>query len=123
MLTGRGRACWGRVLRWVLPPALALATGATLRVEMTRLAPPFVITADSADYFSAAMSLLEGGELQLALKRPPLYPDFLAGVMGLVGPSLDRRVAFQHGMELLTIALSYLIGGTSQRRATSVARP
>lgn len=93
-----------------LPLAVALLLGLVLRVELARTAPPFLVANDSADYFGAGYLLETTGQLQIALKRTPLYSLFLAGAIGVVGPSLDRLVALQHGLGLLTIGLSYLLG-------------
>ena len=89
---------------------LALIIGAAIRVEFARLAPPFLVANDSADYFTAGYTLLQTGELQISLKRTPLYSIFLAGAMSLVGPSLDRLLAIQHALGLVSIALAYLLG-------------
>src|SRR6185295_3993109 len=94
----------------MLPLLLALVIGGVLRVEMARSAPPFLVANDSADYFSAGYHLLTNGELHLSLKRTPLYPIFLAGLTGVVGPSLERIEAGQHLLGLLTIILTYVVG-------------
>src|SRR5712664_3582009 len=79
----------GGALVGVLPLLSALAIGGAVRLELARTAPPFLVANDSADYFSAGYNLLTNGELQLSLKRTPLYSLFLAGLIDLVGPSLD----------------------------------
>jgi hypothetical protein len=94
----------------LLPLVLALAFAAAIRFELARLAPPFLVANDSADYFSAAYTWLSSGELHLSLKRTPLYPAYLAGLIQLVGPSLDRLLVAQHALGLLTVALTYLLG-------------
>src|SRR5688572_32992005 len=99
-----------RVSLGLLPLMLALVVGAVLRVELVRVAPAFLVANDSADYFSAGYNLLHSGELQLSLKRTPLYSIFLAGMIQGVGPSLDRLLAVQHLFGLLTIGLTYLLG-------------
>ena len=97
-------------LMTVLPLLLALVVGAMLRIELTLTAPPFLVANDSAEYFSAGYNLLTSGDLQLSVKRTPLYAIFLAGLTGAVGPSLDRLVLVQHALGLLTIVLAYLLG-------------
>jgi hypothetical protein len=94
----------------LLPLLLALVVGAALRVELARVAPPFLVANDSADYFTAGYTFLLSGELQLSLKRTPLYSLFLAGLIQAVGPSLDRLLAVQHLFGLLTIGLTFLLG-------------
>ena len=98
-----------RVTIGLLPLMLALVIGAALRIELTRVAPPFLVANDSADYFAAGYNVLVSGELQLSLKRTPLYSLFLAGLIQAVGPSLDRLLAMQHLVGLLTISLTYLL--------------
>jgi hypothetical protein len=98
------------LLTGALPLILALAIGAGLRFELVQLAPPFLVANDSADYFSAAYGLLTTGELQLSLKRTPLYSLFLAGLIQAVGPSIERLLVLQHVVGLLTIGLTYLLG-------------
>jgi hypothetical protein len=89
---------------------LALAIGAALRLEVALTAPPFLVANDSADYFSAGFNLLTTGELQLSVKRTPLYSLFLAGVMAVVGPSLEHALAAQHALGLLTVVLTFVLG-------------
>ena len=40
---------------------------------------------DSADYFTAGYELAHSGDFPLPLKRAPLYPVFLAGVIATAG--------------------------------------
>ena len=78
----------GRALRSSVPLLLALGVGAALRFEFVRTAPPFLVANDSADYFAAGLIFLSTGQLELSLKRAPLYALQLAGLIG----SLDRRL-------------------------------
>jgi hypothetical protein len=94
----------------LLPLSIALVVGAALRTELAGIAPPFLVANDSADYFTAGYTVLQSGELQLSLKRTPLYPLFLAGLIQTVGPSLDRLLTMQHLLGLVTIGLTYLLG-------------
>lgn len=99
-----------RVSIGLLPLVLALVVGAALRVELTQIAPPFLVANDSADYFTAGYNLLANGDLQISLKRTPLYSIFLATMIQIVGPSLDRLLTAQHALGMLTIGLTYLLG-------------
>ena len=99
-----------RVPIGLLPLLLALIVGAALRFELSRIAPPFLVANDSSDYFTAGYTFLQSGELHLSLKRTPLYSLFLAGLIQVVGPSLDRLLLMQHLLGLLTIGLTYLLG-------------
>src|SRR5215213_2481851 len=85
-----------RVSVGLLPLMLALVVGAALRFDLIQVAPPFLVANDSADYFTAGYNLLLNGELQLSLKRTPLYSIFLAGLIQTVGPSLERLLTMQH---------------------------
>lgn len=89
---------------------VALTVGGALRAEVSHLAPPFLVANDSADYVRAGVDLVATGELELPLKRTPLYAFFLAGLVASVGSSLDRIVAAQHVFGLATIVLTYLLG-------------
>jgi hypothetical protein len=99
-----------RVSIGLLPLMLALVVGAALRVELAQVTPPFLVANDSSDYFTAGYNLLLNGELQLSLKRTPLYSIYLAGAIQTVGPSLDRLLAIQHLLGLATIVLTFLVG-------------
>jgi 4-amino-4-deoxy-L-arabinose transferase-like glycosyltransferase len=109
----------------LLPLLIALVGGAALRAELAGVAPPFLVANDSADYFTAGYTFLQTGELQLSLKRTPLYPIFLAGLVQIVGPSLDRLLTMQHLLGLATVGLTYLLGrmtfGTLAAGATALA--
>jgi hypothetical protein len=99
-----------RAILSLLPLVLALVVAAAMRLELSRVAPPFLVANDSADYFSAAYTFLSAGELHLSLKRTPLYPAYLAGLIQVTGPSLDRLLVAQHVLGLLTVALTYVLG-------------
>jgi hypothetical protein len=93
-----------------LPLLLALVVGAVPRLVLALTAPPFLVANDSADYFAGGLALWSTGQLDLGVKRTPLYVLELAGLIGVGGPSLDRIVALQHVLGLLTIALAYVVG-------------
>src|SRR5690348_13455722 len=61
-----------------------LALGAALRLAFSPRAPVFV-HGDSYQYFRPAAALLYGEGFPLPLKRPPLYPAFIAVVGWSVG--------------------------------------
>jgi hypothetical protein len=109
MLSAFRTQAGGRLMT-VLPLITALVVGVALRIELTLVAPPFLVAKDSGDYFSAGYHLLSNGQLQLSLKRTPLYSLFLAGLTVGVGPSLDHILVAQHALGLLTIVLAYLLG-------------
>ena len=93
--------------------ALALVfvvgVGAALRVVFFDRAPVF-IGGDTSQYYLPAHALLNGEGFPLPLKRPPLYPLFMALVGRALGPDLHVLVAVQHVLGLATAALAYGIG-------------
>ncbi|MCC7105131.1 MAG: glycosyltransferase family 39 protein, partial [Chloroflexi bacterium] len=113
--TGAARGpVWTRGVVLIL--AVALVAAAALRVALTAQAPAFLVGNDSADYFSAGYSVATGGSLVLPLKRAPLYSLFLAGCIAGLGPSLERAVAVQHALGLVTVVLTYLLGALAFSR-------
>src|SRR5918997_206794 len=61
--------------------------GLAVRLAFTTRAPVF-LTKDSFEYFQPAYDLVNGLGFDLALRRPPIYPLFAAGVMTVLGESL-----------------------------------
>ena len=107
----------------LLPLLLALVIGASLRIELVRVAPPFLVGNDSSDYFSAGYNLLVSGELHLSLKRTPLYSLFLAGTIQTVGPSLDRLLTVQHALGMATIGVFGFLSSEIVRRTGELVMP
>jgi hypothetical protein len=66
-------------------PRVALALGlilllaAGLRWAVGTRAPVFLAYRDSSQFFAAAYDLVQSAQLELPLKRAPMYPLFLAG--------------------------------------------
>jgi len=88
---------------------LILAVGGALRLAFFPRAPVF-IGGDTSQYYLPAAALLNGEGFPLPLKRPPLYPLFMAFVGWGLGPDLRGLVAVQHVLGLGVALLAYGIG-------------
>jgi 4-amino-4-deoxy-L-arabinose transferase-like glycosyltransferase len=71
---------------------------------------PVLITKDSLEYFEPAFNLVNGFGFDLALRRPPVYSLFAAGVMKVLGQNLAAITFVQHLLGTLTVALAYTLG-------------
>lgn len=100
---------------------LVLLLGAILRADFAAHAPAFLVGNDSADYFQAGVGLARGEGLRLPLKRAPLYPVFVAGVVVVFGPSLEAVAAVQHALGLASVVLVYLLGALAFGRPVGLA--
>lgn len=65
---------------------------------------------DSVTYYQAGYDFARGSGFELAFKRTPLYPLFIAGVIALVGEDLQALGFVQHLLGLLTAVLTYFLG-------------
>jgi 4-amino-4-deoxy-L-arabinose transferase-like glycosyltransferase len=95
--------------RWAL--LLLLTVGLAMRLAFTFRAPVFVVN-DSVTYFQSGYDLARGSGFDLAFKRTPLYPLFVASVVYVVGEDLQALGFVQHLLGLLTVTLTYLLGRT-----------
>ena len=115
-----------RVHHGLLTPRSALGLGVILsiavlfRLAIILLAPAFQLNNDTSQYFAAGYSLAIDGQLDLHVKRAPLYPVFLAGVIRVLGPSLETTAIVQHGLGLVTVILVYLLGAVAFGRPTGL---
>ena len=80
-----------------------------VRLAFSFRAPPFV-TNDSLSYLLPGFDLVHGAGFQPILKRPPLYPLFVGGVLGLFGDDLRLLMLVQHLLGVLTVLFTYGIG-------------
>jgi 4-amino-4-deoxy-L-arabinose transferase-like glycosyltransferase len=80
-----------------------------VRLAFTFRAPPFV-TNDSLSYLLPGFDLVHGGGFAPILKRPPLYPLFVGGVLGALGDDLRALTLVQHLLGVGTVLLTYAIG-------------
>lgn len=81
---------------------------------------PVLVTKDSFEYFQPAFNMLNGLGFDLALRRPPIYPLFAAGVMKVLGQNLAAIALVQHLLGTLTVALAYALGRLTFGRTTGL---
>ena len=103
----------------VVALGLVLLVAAVLRAQFAFRVPVFV-TKDSLEYVEPALSLVGGGSLELAQRRTPVYPLFMAGVFALFGQDLLGIAAAQHLLGVLTAGLTYGIGRLTFGRAAGL---
>jgi hypothetical protein len=94
---------------------LALA----IRLAFAPRAPVF-LTKDSFEYFQPAFNLVNGLGFDLALRRPPIYPLFAAGVIKLLGQDLAALAFVQHLLGVVTVGLAYWLGRLTFGRASGM---
>src|SRR5262249_37981273 len=100
---------------WAGPRATLLALvgvgllALVVRLAFTFRAPPFV-TNDSLSYLLPGFDLIHGGGFAPILKRPPLYPLFIGGVLGPFGEDLRLLMLVQHLLGVAVVLLTYGIG-------------
>lgn len=115
-----------RLARWVRRHpdlsaiALLLLVGGLLRFMFAFRAPPFFVGGDSQTYLVPGYELARGLGFSPILKRPPLYPLFIAGVIGLLGEDPHALALVQHALGLLTVALTYVLGRVAINRAAGL---
>jgi hypothetical protein len=80
-----------------------------LRLAFTFRSTVFV-TKDSLEYVQPGYGLVFGQGFELAQRRTPVYPAFIAGVMALAGQDLSAIVFFQHLLGVATAAMVFGIG-------------
>jgi len=81
---------------------------------------PLFVTKDSLEYFEPALSLVSGGPFELAQRRTPIYPLFLAGSISLFGQDLLGIALAQHALGVATAALTYGMGRLTFGRAAGL---
>jgi 4-amino-4-deoxy-L-arabinose transferase-like glycosyltransferase len=106
--------------RSALGLGVILSIAALFRLATIFLAPAFQLNNDTSQYFTAGYSLATDGQLDLHVKRAPLYPVFLAGVIRVLGPSLETTAVVQHVLGLVTVVLVYLLGAVAFGRPTGL---
>jgi hypothetical protein len=80
-----------------------------MRLAFAFRAPPF-ITNDSLSYLLPGFDLARGLGFEPILKRPPLYPAFVGGVIALFGEELRALTLVQHLLGVATTILAYAAG-------------
>ncbi|MDP8925027.1 MAG: glycosyltransferase family 39 protein, partial [Chloroflexota bacterium] len=92
---------------WAALFVLALAL--VMRLAFSFRAPPFV-TNDSLSYLLPGFDLAHGLGFAPILKRPPLYPAFVGGVIALFGEELRVLVLVQHLIGVLVALATFALG-------------
>jgi len=83
--------------------------GAWVRFEFARLGVPAFVTPDSDDYLWPGYALAHGLGFDPELRRTPLYPLFIAVVLG-AGGNLATLAVVQHALGVATAGLTYALG-------------
>ena len=83
--------------------------GLVLRLAFAFRAPPLLEWRDSASYTLPALALLDGAGFDPELKRPPLYPLFLAFAFWVFGEDFRGPLLLQHLLGALGTGLAYLL--------------
>ncbi|HEX3247576.1 MAG TPA: glycosyltransferase family 39 protein [Chloroflexota bacterium] len=86
-----------------------LLVALALRLAFTFRSPVFV-TKDSLEYVQPGYGLVFGQGFELAQRRTPVYPAFIAGVMALTGQDLGAIAFIQHLLGVATAAMVFAIG-------------
>ncbi|MCC6178603.1 MAG: glycosyltransferase family 39 protein [Chloroflexi bacterium] len=86
-----------------------LVVAAVVRAAFVVRAPLF-IRRDSIAYFQVGYEFAHGLGFDLPLRRTPLYPLFIAGVVALFGEDLRGLALAQHLLGLATVAATYWLG-------------
>ena len=121
-VTGTGFARWlggSRLLRRPVEiarahPDLVLIVGLLLIAMVVRGAlltrAPLFIRRDSIAYYQVGYEFANGLGFDLPLRRTPLYPLFIAGVVAALGEDLRGLALAQHLLGLVTVAATYFLG-------------
>jgi 4-amino-4-deoxy-L-arabinose transferase-like glycosyltransferase len=88
--------------------ALVLVAVLARSVLLTRA--PLFLRRDSVAYFQVGWELANGLGFDLPLRRTPLYPLFIAGVVWLLGEDLRGLALAQHLLGVVTVVATYFLG-------------
>src|SRR6266498_3427518 len=89
--------------------AALIAVAAFMRGMFLFRAPLFV-RHDSVTYLQTGYELARGQGFDLPLRRTPLYPLLIGGVVWALGEDLDGLALVQHLLGLGTVVATYLLG-------------
>jgi 4-amino-4-deoxy-L-arabinose transferase-like glycosyltransferase len=89
---------------------LLLVVGAAARLAFAFRAPPLFVGGDSQTYLIPGYELAHGLGFAPILKRPPLYPLFVAFSIVLMGEDPHGLVFLQHLLGLGMVVLTYWLG-------------
>jgi 4-amino-4-deoxy-L-arabinose transferase-like glycosyltransferase len=113
---GERMALPGALVRWVQRHPdltcllLLLVVGTAARLAFAFRAPPLFVGGDSQTYLVPGYDLAHGLGFAPILKRPPLYPLFVAFSIILMGEDPHGLVFLQHLLGLGTVVLTYWLG-------------
>lgn len=108
MNLAKARAFWAANSTLILLSVVVLvALG--LRLAFTFRSPVFV-TKDSLEYVQPGYGLVFGQGFELAQRRTPIYPAFIAGVMAVAGQDLAAIAFVQHLLGVVTAAMVFALG-------------
>lgn len=80
---------------------------------------PMFLRHDSVTYFQAGYELARGEGFGLPMRRTPVYPLFIAGVIGALGEDLRGLALVQHLLGLVTVGATYFLGKALFGRAAA----
>lgn len=92
----------------ILLSALVLLAVIMRGILLTRA--PLFLRRDSVAYFQVGWELANGLGFDLPLRRTPLYPLFIAGVVWLLGEDLRGLALAQHLLGIVTVIATYYLG-------------
>jgi hypothetical protein len=92
----------------VLISALVLVAIVARGILLTRA--PLFLRRDSIAYFQVGWELANGLGFDLPLRRTPLYPLFIAGVVWALGEDLRGLALAQHLLGIVTVVATYFLG-------------
>src|SRR2546421_532278 len=108
----------GRILGDTFLLAAVLTVAIALRLAFAQHAP-VLATGDSETYLAPSVALERGSGLDLSIKRTPGYPVVVAGVLRLSGEDLRVLAAAQHGLGVVSTALTYILTRTLAGRVAA----
>src|SRR5829696_7453428 len=89
--------------------ATVLIVATLVRWRFLSTGAPAFVTPDSDDYLWPGYALAHGLGFEPELRRTPLYPILISGVLA-AGGTLSTIVLVQHAIGVLTAGLTYLLG-------------
>src|SRR5687768_4016773 len=98
---------WARGHQDLACVLVLLVVGASLRLAFAFRSPPLFVGGDSQTYLIPGYELARGLGFAPILKRPPLYPLFVAFSIVLMGEDPHGLAFLQHLLGLGTVVLTY----------------
>jgi 4-amino-4-deoxy-L-arabinose transferase-like glycosyltransferase len=116
-----GMAVWVRRHPDLTCLLLLLVVGGAARLAFAFRAPPFFIGGDSQTYLVPGYELAHGLGFAPIMKRPPMFPLFVAFSMVLMGEDPHGLAFLQHLLGLGTVVLTYWLARAVFSGAGSLA--